>query len=186
MILNKRFIRISIFVMMMAAALGGCVPRPGDPDISMIALRGQTGLLGQSFRIKFRRDGKASIECNFYYLDEDSKPKYDVKLICDDLYREHPSSFGKNGSKLEGEFTGTIAAEKFAELSKTLSDNGYFSMKDGWEFDGRMDAPPDFVEVEFDGTKKEVGDSGAKKNEPFSAIKDSIYALGKTTKWEKK
>lgn len=179
-------LNLSIFVLMTAVGLGACVPRFSDPDISMIALRGQTGLLGQSFRIEYRRDGKASIECNFYRLNEDNKPRSDFKLLCDELYRQFPESFRLNGNQLESQFNGAITSEKFTELSKTLSDNGYFSMKDGWEFDGRLDAPPDFVEVEFDGRKKEVGDSGAKENEPFSAIESSIYDLGKATNWEAK
>ena len=149
----------------------------------MIALRGQTGLLGQSFRIEFRRDGTASIECSFYNLNDEKKPRSDFKLLCDDLYRQFPESFRLNGNQLRSHLNGSVTAEKFVELSQTLKANGYFSMKDGWEFDGRMDAPPDFVEVEFDGTKKEVGDSGATKNEPFSAIKRSLYELGKATKW---
>jgi hypothetical protein len=174
---------LSIIVLMTAIVIGGCVPRLSDPNVSMIALRGQTGLLGQSFRIEFRRDGMARIECYFYDLRE-GKPRSDFKLLCDDLYRQFPASFRVNRNQLEGQFSGRITPEKFFELSKTLNDNGYFSMNDGWEFDGRLDAPPDFVEVEFDGTKKEVGDSGGKKNEAFSAIKGSLYELGKATNWE--
>ena len=178
--------RLSIVVLMIAVGLGGCVPRFSDPDISMIALRGQSGLLGQSFRIEFRRDGKARFECGFYNLNADNKHEKMRDPICDDLYREFAPSFKLDDDRLKGEFTGSISAEKFAELSKTLIDNGYFSMRNGWDFDGRTDSPPDLVEVEFDGTKKEIGDRDAKKDHRFSAIKSSIYALGETTKWERK
>jgi hypothetical protein len=135
---------------------------------------------------EFRRDGKARVECNFYRLNADKKPEESLDLICDDLYRDFAASFKLDNDRLTGEFTGSISGEKFAELSRTLNDNGYFSMWNGWEFDGRLDAPPDFVEVEFDGKKKEVGDSGAKENKPFSAIEGSIYNQAKATKWEKK
>lgn len=175
-----------LFALIMVSGIAACVPRFRDPNISLIALRGQTGLLGQTYRIEFRRDGKASIECFFYDLDEEKKPRSDFKLLCDDLYRQFPESFRLNGNQLRNQLNGTITGENFSELSQTLNSNGFFSMKDGWEFDGRTDAPPDFIEVEFDGTKKEVGDSAAKENEPFSAIKGSIYALGGATKWEKK
>jgi hypothetical protein len=180
-----RLLKLDLFIVVVATVLiiGACVPRLSNRNISMIAVRGQTGLLGQSFRIEFRRDGKAAIECSFYKLNSENKPASDMKMLCDDLYRQYPASFHIDRNNLVGKFSGTIASGEFAGLSKTLNDNAFFSMKDGWEFDGRLDAPPSFVEVEFDGQKKEVGDSGAKENKPFSEIKSSIYALGKDTAW---
>lgn len=173
-----------ILILIAAACVSSCFTRLSDPEITMIALRGQTGLLGQSFRIEFRRDGAASIECNFYDLGREQKPKMDAKLICDDLYRQFPGSFRLEGGQLRAKFNGKVSPEDLAELSQSLKTNEFFSMKEGWEFDGRLDAPPSFIEVEVGGGKKEVGYSGSEPNEKFFAIKSAIFQQGSETRWQ--
>lgn len=152
------------------------------PKVSAIALRVQTGLLGQTYRIEIKSNGDASIECTFYDLNSDGKPGMDAKMICDKLFEQFPQSFRKTGRSLEGRFVGNVSEAAFADLVKLLNQRNYFSMTDGYEFDGRLDAPPSFVDVDYEGGKKSVGDK-AKNNEDLNSIKTAIKEHGQAVEW---
>ncbi len=156
------------------------VSRPAK--INSIALRIQTGLLGQTYQITIKNNGQASLECKFYELNSDGKPRMNAKMLCDQLLEQMPKGFREVKGDLEGKFVGNVSEVVFSDLVKLLNEKNYFSMTDGYEFDGRLDAPPSFVDVEFDGGKKSVGDK-ARNNEELHSIKEAIKEQGQAIEW---
>jgi hypothetical protein len=154
-------------------------------DISEIAYREQTGLLGSAYTISFRNDGTANCECSFYSLDENKKPNLEfVENICSGLYRKDSSIFivekGSSGDfKLNGSFTGNITKEQFEKLAQNLQSNDFFSIVEKESGDVRTDAPPNFIKVVYAGKTKEVSDA----NNDLSSIETSIIETADKTTW---
>lgn len=164
---------------------------PSSEEISEVSLRTQTGLLGVTYTIAFRRDLSANGECVFYNLDQNNKPaiiEY-IDPFCKDLYVNDPTAFveTKNQYKdihLKGSFSGRISKEKFEKISELINKNEFLSMKEN-NVELANDAPPAFTKVIYvSGKTKEVSDNLDNGGEKLAEIKRAIYDAAKETKWE--
>lgn len=156
---------------------------PPVTDVSEIAFRGQTGLLGSAYTVSFRNDGTASCECTFYRLDENKKPNLKfVENICSDLYRKDSSTFAEvkdsdSDVELKGIFTGKITKEQFEKLAQNLSNNGFFSIIEKGSSGVTLDAPPNFIKAVYAGKIKEMSDA----DNDLSSIRTAIIETAKET-----
>jgi len=179
----KTIKRLTILIIMFSAGCG--LFAPSATDISEIAFRGQTGLLGSAYTVSFLSDGTANCECSFYRLDENKKPNLEfIENICSDLYQKDSSTFHqvKDSSgdvKLKGIFTGKITKEQFEKLAQNLRSNGFFSIVEIESSDLKLDAPPNFIKAVYAGKTKEISD----ENNNLSSIETVIIGTAKETKW---
>lgn len=164
---------------------------PPIEEIFEISLRKQTGLLGVTFTITFRRDATAGGECVFYNLDRNNKPRsieY-AESFCKDLYLKNPTAFVEtknsyNDIHLKGSFSGNIFRDNFEQLAELINKNGFISMSDK-NVELAKDAPPDFTKVIYaSGAAKEVSDNLGNGGEKLAEIKRAIYDAAKEIKWE--
>ena len=181
---------VKFFSLLAIAFFAGCsstAPAPSGENISEISLRLQTGLLGSASTISFTDDGAARCECIFYRLEENNKPNLDfVENICADLYRENETAFieRKDSSgdvNLKGIFTGKINKQQFESLVQTVRKSGFFQIVDTGLDGVVLDAPPNFVKVDYEGKTKEVSDA----NHDLSEIEGAILKMAKETNWRK-
>ncbi|MEO6590205.1 MAG: hypothetical protein ABIP06_12980 [Pyrinomonadaceae bacterium] len=161
---------------------------PSAENISEISLRMQTGLLGSASTISFAGDGAARCECTFYKLNENKKPNLDfVENICADLYRNNEQAFVKQKQTdgdvhLKAIFTGKITGQEFENITQTVRQSGFFQIVEKESNDVILDAPPNFVEVKYDGKSKQVSDA----DNDLSKIISAILETTQKTAWEKK
>jgi hypothetical protein len=171
----------------------GCsagIPSPTE-EISEISLTKQTGLLGVTYTITFRRDSTASGECTFYNLDQNNKPgnlEYS-EPFCKDLYFKYPAAFletknSYNDIHLKGSFSGNISKEKFEKITELVDKNGFSSMENEY-VELAIDAPPDHTKVIYvSGRTRQVSDNLDNGGEKLAEIKRTIFNAAKETKWE--
>lgn len=158
---------------------------PPVSDISEIAFRGQTGMLGSAYTVSFRNDGTTNCECSFYRLEADNKPNLEfVNNICTELYKKDSKLFIEekdtySDKKLTGVFTGKINKEKFDDLARTLQKTSFFLIPDVSFGGATLDKPPDFVKVVYEGKSKEVSDESI----DLSEIKNALIETAKETSW---
>lgn len=183
----------SLFLTATIFTFAGCsaVTSPPTEEISEISLRKQTGLLGVTFTINFRRDLTASGECVFYNVDENNKPaniEY-ADPFCKDLYIGNPTAFVETKNQyddihLKGAFSGKISNEKFGKITGLINKNEFLAMNEK-NVESAKDAPPDFTKVIYvSGKTKEVSDNLDNGGEKLAEIKRAIYDVAKETKWE--
>jgi hypothetical protein len=158
---------------------------PSAEKISEISMRLQTGLLGSASTISFTDNGAARCDCTFYNLNENKKPNLDfVENICAELYRKNETAFveqkqSSGGVHLKGIFTGKITEPEFENLAQTVRQSGFFQLTEKESNEVNLDAPPNFVEVKYEGKTKEVSDS----NHDLSEIEGEILKISKETNW---
>lgn len=171
------------------AGCSAAVPTVGE--IAEVSLRKQTGLLGVTYTIAFRRDLTANGECTFYNLDQNNKPaniEYD-ESFCKDLYVSNPAAFVEtknqyNDIHLKGSFSGKISKEKFGKISELINKNGFLSLNEK-NVETANDAPPDFTKVIYvSGKTKEVSDNLDNGGEKLAEIKQELYKSAKEMNWK--
>lgn len=186
-----RFFNSLILVLTLFIFAGCSAVNPPTEEIAEVSLRKQTGLLGVTYTIAFRRDLTANGECTFYNLDQNNKPR-NIEYsepFCKDLYVGNPTAFVEtknqyNDIHLKGSFSGKISKEKFEKISDLVSKNEFLSMKEK-NVETANDAPPDFTKVSYvSGKTKEVSDNLDNGGEKLAEIKRAIYEAVKETKWE--
>lgn len=183
---SSSFLAATLFIFAGCSAVA-----PPAEEIAEVSFRKQTGLLGVTYTIAFRRDLTANGECVFYRLDENKKPtnvEY-ADPFCKDLYARNPSAFVEtknqyNDIHLKGSFSGKISKEKFEKISELVNKNEFLTMKEK-NVETANDAPPDFTKVIYgSGKTKEVFDNLDNGSEKLAEIKRAIYDAAKETKWE--
>jgi hypothetical protein len=171
----------SVALLVLAVIVTACGAIGKSPAADAIGYTIQTGLGGLSYNVRFLRSGEAKLSCSFYDL-RDGLPRTNARSVCDKLWDQDRSRFRPEGNSLKADFSARFEPTEMAAMEKVLDDNGYYSMNEKYEFDGRLDAPPSYIDVETAGKKRSVPSNDAHQ-EAHTAIIQTLGVAASTLDW---
>jgi len=89
---------------------------------------------------------------------------------------------GRNSRVRAGNFTGGISKKKFAKLSKTIIEAGFFKLKDRYEGDF-LDVANVEITIVYTGGRKTVVNSGRSNEPKLKALERAIDTAASQIQW---